>query len=167
MQEVFKPIKGYENLYEISNFGNVKSLSNNSHKKELILKLYKNTGGYLYIGLRKHNKTQYFRIHRLVASVFILNPKLYLDINHKDSSKENNNANNLEWCSCRYNRNHYLKTQNCSSKYSGVSWDKDVCKWRARIKIEGKQINLGFFTNEVDAAQAYQKVLKELQLMFN
>lgn len=111
--EIWKPIKGFEGLYEISNTGLVKSLRrevpNNggiSIVKEKILKPQKEKNGYLRIGLNKRNKKYMFLIHRLVAESFISNVNNYAEINHKDGNKSNNNVDNLEWCSRSYNIKH-------------------------------------------------------------
>ena len=85
-------------LYEISNTGKVRSL-----KRNIIIQPYKHKSGYLYCCLCKNSKKQLFRIHRLVAKHFIENVNNYIDINHIDGNKHNNNINNLEWCSRSYN----------------------------------------------------------------
>ena len=108
--EEWKPIEGYEGLYEISNFGRVKSIDRIGHGgrklKGRILKQAKNNCGYLVIDLDKHGKRKQFRVHRLVASAFIPNPNNYPIINHKDENKLNNHVNNLEWCTVKYNTNY-------------------------------------------------------------
>jgi hypothetical protein len=97
--EIWNPILGYENLYEISNFGNINGLKFKTRKK--IASLDKD--GYKVITLWKNNKTTYYRVHRLVAQAFIPNPNNYFHINHKDEIKSNNNIDNLEWCTVKYN----------------------------------------------------------------
>ena len=96
--EIWKPIKGFEGEYEISNFGQVKSLKTN-----IILHQYKYRGGYLEVHLSQHSKKFHKKIHRLVAEAFIPNPNNYLEVNHKDENKENNRFDNLEWCTHQYN----------------------------------------------------------------
>jgi hypothetical protein len=73
-KEVWKDIKNYEGLYEVSNFGNVRSLK---YGKIKYLKPAKNKGGYYFVILCKNGKTKNFRIHRLVANAFIENPNNY------------------------------------------------------------------------------------------
>lgn len=106
--EIWKDIKGYENLYQISNLGNVKSLGNggSNASKEKFLKLTKDTCGYLQVGLCKQGKRKMCRVHRLVAENFIDNPNNYPMINHKDENKTNNNVENLEFCDVAYNNNY-------------------------------------------------------------
>lgn len=96
--EIWKPIKGFEGEYEISNFGQVKSLKTN-----IILHQYKYRGGYLEVHLRQHSKKFHKKIHRLVAEAFIPNPNNYPEVNHKDENKKNNRFDNLEWCTHQYN----------------------------------------------------------------
>lgn len=109
MQEIWKDVKGYEGLYQISNFGNVMSLNyrNTSNPQKLTPK--KNKDGYLWVELRKNAMPKPFLIHRLVAMAFIPNPNNYPVINHKDENKSNNNFFNLEWCTHSYNVLYSLK----------------------------------------------------------
>ena len=116
MDEIWKDIKGYEGLYQISNFGNVKRLQHEEHNcrqghrvlKERLKNPSFDKKGYLQVSLSKNNKRITRRVHRLVAEVFISNPNEYPMINHKDENKTNNNVNNLEWCDARYNVNYSI-----------------------------------------------------------
>lgn len=105
--EIWKKIDGFEN-YEVSNLGRVKSLQRWSgtkfYKREQIMKLYQNKkNGYIYVSLSKDNKAKNIRVHILVAKSFIQNPNNYLQVNHIDGDKTNNNVSNLEWCDCSQN----------------------------------------------------------------
>lgn len=91
MEEIWKDIKGFEGLYQVSNLGRVKSL-----KKDIIMKPSKHREGYLYYILRKQGRKT-FKAHRLVAITFIPNPESKPEVNHKDGNKKNNSADNLEW----------------------------------------------------------------------
>ena len=117
MEEIWKDIKGYEGLYQISSLGRVKSLSrkiSNEKRtylsKEKILKIHLRKDGYCRIGLTKNKKQQQFLVHRLVSHAFIPNPENKPCINHKDGDKENNYVNNLEWCTSSENNKHAFKT---------------------------------------------------------
>lgn len=116
MLEIWKDIKGYEGLYQISNFGRIKSLpkkringTNFYIQKEKILKLQLKTKRYLGINLTKNKMHKNFLVHRLVAEAFIDNPYDLPQVNHKDCNKLNNNINNLEWCTQEENLNHALR----------------------------------------------------------
>ena len=106
MKEIWKPIKDFEGLYEISNLGNIRSLNFNHTKKVRILKQNTNHNGYKYINLCKNSKQKGLRIHRLVAEAFIPNPNNYSQVNHIDENKSNNKVDNLEWCTCKNNINY-------------------------------------------------------------
>lgn len=111
--EIWKPVKGYEGLYEVSNLGRVKSLERvvNSHpagcKRTLPEKIrighINKKLGYVMIGLSVNNVSEQVYIHRLVAEAFIPNPNNLPMINHKDEDKTNNSLENLEWCTAKYN----------------------------------------------------------------
>ena len=116
--EVWKDIQGYEGLYQVSNFGRVKSLGRNVKKpllksgycwqEERILKPYKNRKGYLNVRLCKDSRTKDFQIHRLVAIAFIPNPENKPQIDHINADKTNNTVNNLRWVTCKENINNPL-----------------------------------------------------------
>lgn len=104
--EEWRDIENYEGLYQVSNLGRVKSLDYNHTKHEKILKLLKNTKGYLFVILYKEGKKKNYLSHRLVAEAFIPNPNNLPMINHKDENPLNNCVANLEWCDSKYNNNY-------------------------------------------------------------
>lgn len=114
MEEIWKPIIGYENLYEVSSKGRVKSIARvinrkNGRKqfvKEKLIAPANNGKGYYRVRLAKNGKNTAYALHRLVASSFIPNPKELPEINHKDEDKSNNIVENLEWCDRAYNMNY-------------------------------------------------------------
>lgn len=99
MDEIWKSLSGEFSVYEVSNLGNVRNA-----KTLRILSPYKIHGEYLAIPLGVKRKA--FLVHRLVAQAFIPNPYNLPQVNHIDENKLNNNANNLEWCTCKYNNNY-------------------------------------------------------------
>lgn len=104
--EVWKDIKGFKGVYQISNFGSLKSF-----KKDINGKVLSNTnkkGGYFSVILRKGEKVKTTRIHRLVAEAFLPNPDNLSQVHHKDGNKQNNCIDNLEWVS---EKEHNLITQ--------------------------------------------------------
>lgn len=115
--ETFKPIKNYEKLYAISNYGRVKSLERDSyhwnrfqyctiHIKEKILKLSYDKDKYFICTLNSNGKSKWCRLHRLVAETFLENKNNYECINHKDGNKQNPRIDNLEWCTDYENKQH-------------------------------------------------------------
>lgn len=116
IQEIWKDIKEYEGLYQVSNTGKVKSLDkyvNGRNSKRLVkgklLSLFDDKDGYKLVNLYNNKKIKQFRVHILVAQAFIPNPDNLPFVNHKDMNKQNNNINNLEWCTQSYNVKHAIK----------------------------------------------------------
>ena len=122
MQEVWKDIKGYEGLYQVSNLGQVKRLSNNKYTREKMLKPRKGKSGYLQVILSEKGNIKSKYVHQLVASAFIPNPNNYIEINHKDENKENNNFENLEWCTHKYNCNFGTRNIRRVATMGGKTW---------------------------------------------
>lgn len=117
-QEIWKDIKGYEGLYQISNLGRVKSLERlcrspkgNRRVCERILSMSAGKARYYTVPLAKNGVVKSAKIHRLVATHFIPNPMNYPCINHKDENLLNNRVENLEWCSKEENRRYGTKQE--------------------------------------------------------
>ena len=114
LYEVWRPIKGYEGLYEVSNFGRVRSLDRfingkNGYQhivKGRILSQRKMKTGYITVHLSKYGIDERLTVHRLVATAFIPNPLNLPQVNHRDEDKTNNSVWNLEWCTSEYNSNY-------------------------------------------------------------
>ena len=112
-KEIWKDIKGYEGIYQISNFGRVWSLERrvntwNGYKtiEEKEIKPSVCTNGYIKVVLYKDNTRKNFLLHRLVAEHFLERVKGKEQVNHKDENKANNRADNLEWCTPKENVNY-------------------------------------------------------------
>lgn len=117
-KEIWKQIKGYEGLYEVSNFGNIMSLNYKRTGQVNVLSPVEDKDGYLYVGLHKNGKQKICFIHRLVAEAFIPNWFDYPQVNHKDENKQNNHIDNLEWCDCKYNSNFGTRNERRVKKQS-------------------------------------------------
>ena len=125
INEIWKDIKGYEGLYQVSNLGRVKSLEKidfSGHKRKCkILKLALNRYGYAYLTLSKNGNKKAYTVHRLVAESFIPNPNKLPFVNHKDENKSNNRVKNLEWCTHEYNINYGTCRERMSKKVKCIT----------------------------------------------
>lgn len=124
MEEIWKPVVGFEKFYEVSNTGKVKSLRSGKLRK-----LIPNSrNGYLYVVLCGTDFKNTFTVHRLVAMAFCEKPNGCDFINHKDEDKHNNNAENLEWVTKYYNNTYNGKTQRCCKAIEQLAEDGTVIK---------------------------------------
>lgn len=110
-KEYWRPIVGYEGLYEVSNFGRVKSLNYNHTGKEKIMKPNKDKGGYLKVGLCKNGKRYQKLVHRLVAEAFLSNPYNLPEVNHINEVKTDNRVQNIEYCDRAYNSSYGTRNE--------------------------------------------------------
>lgn len=108
------PIPGFEGRYEIDTNGIVYSLKTNAPMKPWI-----DSGGYYELWLQKDGERVPRKPHRLVAQIFIPNPKNYPIINHKDENRLNNAVENLEWCTQKYNMNYGTVLERLSKSHKG------------------------------------------------
>lgn len=106
LNEEFKDIRGYEGLYQISNFGRLINIRNQPYIKEVAFNSIGSSGYYNALLDDKERNRKTFSVHRLVAEAFIPNPLNLPCVNHKDEIKTNNYAINLEWCNYKYNINY-------------------------------------------------------------
>lgn len=141
--EVWKAVKDYEGLYEVSNLGRIRSVSRvirwgrgKGYDKLIegrILSPSTNNSGYEIIILNKPNhKTICRTIHRLVAEAFIPNPNNLTDVNHKDEDKMNNNVENLEWMTHKDNMNWGETSKKISTTHRSKTDDDLLCARFAR-----------------------------------
>ena len=125
--EIWKPVVGWDDLYEVSNFGNIRSLDRTITTqrkgtkytktiKGIILTPQKDKDGYLVIHMRdaSKGKDRLLKMHRLVAEAFILNPNNYKCIDHINGIRHDNRASNLRWCTVKQNANFELAHNNRS-----------------------------------------------------
>lgn len=160
--EIWKPIMGYEGLYEVSNLGRVRSLDRyvphrikGCHQfiKGDIRKTKYNNSGYEIITLSKDGKEKTMLVHRLVAQAFIPNPENLPEVNHKDEDVKNNILENLEWCDRIYNLHYGTAMQRRSEKIITpvIQFTLDgelIRKWDSMIDVENALgINRGNVSN--------------------
>ena len=123
--ETWKDVVGYEGLYEVSNKVNVYSVERmdalGREQGGLVLKPKYNNRGYLMVSLYKNGKLKNRTVHRIVAEAFIPNPKGFLEINHKDENKSNNEIFNLEWCTREHNVKYGTSIERISKKVRAVN----------------------------------------------
>jgi hypothetical protein len=155
MQEEFRPIKNYEGLYEISNFGRVKNLISGKILKNTLNK----TTGYYVVKLSKNDKLKMKLIHVLIAQAFLPNPANKQKVDHIDRDTKNNNIDNLRWVTSSQNRMNSSKSSVNTSGFSGVSFCKRYKIWRARIMIDGKEHSKTF--NTIEEAIEYRLELEQ------
>lgn len=172
MEEIWKDIPDYEGIYQASNLGRIRSLDRMKRHGEKSKYLFRggiksqhvSNFGYYNTSLCKDGKSKTFSVHSLIAITFLGHaPNKYkgLVVNHKNFDKLDNRVENLELITVRENTN--MKHIPSASKYTGVTFKKRDQKWQSAIFIGGKTEYLGVFENELDAAKAYQKRLKEIQ----
>jgi len=160
MKEIYKTIPEYEN-YQISNKGNVKRTYKNGNEK--ILKQIIDTHGYKHINISKHSKTKTIKIHKLIAITWLNHkPNGHKKvIDHIDGNKLNNELENLQILT---NRENIIKGERCkNNKVKSIGVNKCYKGYQAKISIKGKQIHLGTYMHESQAAWVYNNALNKLK----
>ena len=169
MKEIWRDIKGYEGLYQVSNTGKIKSLSRTYFKlgklatyKEKELKIVKQKTGYCTVNLYKNSFLKVMLVHRLVAETFIKHPKNKNVVNHIDYNKENNCVENLEWTTQQENLAHsknnivkaYLENRNSNTNEHYIYKNKK----RVVFRYQPMNIHKSFKTIQ-EAIKYREKVL--------
>ena len=157
--EVWKDIPNYEGRYKVSNLGNVRSFNYNKVK---LMKTPLDNYGRAVTSLRRNNKTKTYRVHILVAKAFLKHKPcgMKIVVDHINNNRLNNKLYNLQLITHRQNVSKDIKES--TSKYTGVFFRKSTGKYVSSIKLNGKSNHLGYFTDEKEAAQAYQNELKKI-----
>jgi hypothetical protein len=177
LNEEWKPIPGFEKLYEASTFGRIR----NSRGK--IMKTYKINSGYHCLKFTVNNKRTSHLVHRLIAITFLGQFEIRPEVNHLDENKDNNSLSNLQWVTSSENKQHSMKTgtynkiyttrnslgkkhlPNAHSKYHNVGWDKSRCKWTACIRHQGKNLERKRFNTEKEAALHVNYIIDKYGLL--
>ena len=136
-EEVWRDVKGYEGLYQVSNMGRVKSLERKDRFgrviKERILEPAVTHNGYLRVGLHVDGKRKMLRVHRLVCEAFHENPDNKSEVNHVNENKTDNRACNLEWST---------RTENCNHGSRNERVAKALSKPIGQFSLDGKLIKV-------------------------
>jgi hypothetical protein len=125
--------------YLVSNKGNIKSVHflKNGEIKELHMKCFVDKDGYLYIGARIDKDTKFFKVHRLVAKMFLDEYSEELQVNHKDENKQNNDVTNLEMCDNKYNCSYGSRRTKLAKPIIQLDLDGNFIKeWPSIIEIQ-------------------------------
>ena len=153
--EQWASIDGYRN-YEVSWWGRVRNIETSR-----ILKNSPNKSGYFVVGLSKNKKRKTHYIHQLVAHEWVSNPSEKRCVDHIDGNRGNNNWENLRYATHSENSRNMKKHIDGSSVFKGVSFDIRRKKWIATILVARKQIFLGRFESEREAAESYNAAALE------
>lgn len=164
--EIWKDIKDFEGYYQISNKGNVRSLerfvyckskTNPNRIKECMLKPRYDKSGYLIVNLKKNQKSNIKKIHRLVAEAYIENPYKYETVNHINGIKTDNRVGNLEWLSFGDNARHRTKNllvkpklkkceiidiiQNCKPAKNQINKEFSISSFAIKYNVDRRTIS--------------------------
>ena len=170
MKEVWKSIEGYEGLYEVSDLGNVKSLSRKKWSGKVyyksrgkLLNPSVNNNGYLIVGLSKITQRKTFGVHTLVFDGFSKQKRngRKLQVDHINGIKTDNRFTNLQLLTQRANI-YKAYQQNGKKTPPGVSYEKRTKRYESNIRVNGKKRRIGRYSTSIEAGEAYQNELNKL-----
>ena len=169
-KEIWKDTVEFPDRFEVSNLGNIRN------KKTKVLKKQVNSGsskGYKAIIVSVNNKATNHSVHRMVAKAFIPNPEGKPQVNHKNSIRDDNRVENLEWVTVSENIQHAMKhgamnhsavkgvkKSNAQSRFHNVCWREDKKRWVTTTKLNGKRLSQRLFKLEEDAAKWADELLR-------
>lgn len=147
MIEIWKDIPEWEGIYQVSNFGRLKSFK--KHPDGLLLKQTNKNGDYFSVVLSKNNRIKSTRTHRLVAENFIPNPENKPQVNHIDMNKQNNHVENLEWCTSSENTTHAYT--NKPSMCVGMNYYNQNIRPKTILQLDMDDNLINEFKNSTEA----------------
>lgn len=153
MSEIWKPVVGYEDYYQVSSLGRIKSLRRPEVRNDRILKGSIHPEGYNIFKLSRSGSHKSFKGHRLVAKAFIPNPENKPQVNHKNGLRADNRVENLEWVTNSENVRHGYRVLGSShkkipyklGKLKGVCFHKATQKYISKISWDGREVHLGLY----------------------
>ena len=149
--EIWKHVVGHENKYEVSNFGNVRTVTKkvSCHKKHMrtvhgkVMKLTLKSIGYYQVGISNNGVSKSALVHRLVAEAFIPNPLKKSQVNHKDGVKTNNNVDNLEWTTPQENTLHAYRSLGVNAWHKGnIGKNTPTAKSVIQMTLDGGVVKI-------------------------
>ena len=171
-EEIWKDIQGYEQDYQVSNLGRVRSIKFGKAKilKQNKIGLFRRGNPYYAVNLCSLGKSKKFLIHKLVAKAFIPNPqnKPYVD-HHPNRDTLCNNVENLRWATTEQNSFNSKINKSNTSGIKGVVYIGDRNKtnpWRAQVNFRGKKYGKNF-TDKSQAGEWVKQKRKELHGVFS
>ena len=157
--EIWVPVKDFEEFYEVSNEGVVRSKDRICDKgrasKGRTIKQWENRRGYKMVTLSKHGKQKHFPVHRLVAIAYIENPENLPCINHKDAKRTNNNSDNLEWCNYQYNNTYRERHLVRASPVAQIKNGETIATYKS-VRYAGEQTGI-CYVDIIKCAQGKNK----------
>tara|TARA_R110000772_G_scaffold29709_1_gene74117 strand:- start:749 stop:1297 length:549 start_codon:yes stop_codon:yes gene_type:complete len=167
--EIWVDVKDYENYYQVSNYGNIRSKERIVKYSNGVFTRYKgkkrkpSVSEYRMIALSKLGKIKLKKISRLVAIHFIPNIHNKKVVNHIDGNKLNDNINNLEWCTHSENNIHAfdIGLSKSKNKLRGVYYEERRKKWAAYLYRENKNLFIGRFKTELEAINKRNEYLNK------
>ena len=173
-EEIWKDIEGYEGSYQVSNLGRVRSLDRIIHylscygkpsqrlAEGKLIRPGISHDNYMSVALTFNGVSKSFSVHRLVASAFIPNPNNLPQVNHKDENPANNRADNLEWCTAKYNSNYGTRLQKLSESKKGMKHCPESIQHMKEAKRGSKNPMYGR-TQSVETRSKIQNALKGIK----
>jgi|14_taG_2_1085336.scaffolds.fasta_scaffold28318_2 hypothetical protein len=157
-------IPRYEGIYYIEPNGDIYSMDRIVEGKDgkfyfkegQLIKPLDDGNGYYVVTLCKNNIRKHYKVHRLLALTYIENPNNYPCVNHKDCNRQNNNLDNLEWCTHEYN----TQSINTTKNFGGVSFYKD----RKKCYVARYNLNKIFHSKYFKTKEEAQSWLDEQML---